>query len=116
VEFPNDGATSAIDISRVSPTTFNLESVGTYVVMYQASIDEAGQLAIALNGVQIPHSVAGRATGTSEISNFAIVTTTAANSTLSVINPAGNATALTVTPSAGGTSAASANLVIIRLA
>jgi len=35
---------------------------------------------------------------------------------LTVRNPAGNATALTITPSAGGTRAVSAHLVIMQLA
>ena len=44
-----------------------------------------------------------------------IVTTTSINSILTVRNPADNATALTITPSAGGTEPVYAHLVIIQL-
>jgi len=46
---------------------------------------------------------------------MAIVTTTSINSILTVRNPADNSTALTITPSAGGTQPVSAHLVIIQL-
>ena len=55
------------------------------------------------------------ATGTSQIIGMAIVTTTSINSILTVRNPADNATALTITPSTGGTQPVSAHLVIIQL-
>lgn len=65
-----------------------------------------------------PQGVAGEigATGTSQIIGIAIVTTTAINSILTVRNPAENATALTITPSAGGTRSVSAHLVILQIA
>lgn len=59
--------------------------------------------------------VVGRATGTSQIIGMAIVTTTSINSILTARNPADNATALTITPSAGGTQPVSAHLIIIQL-
>ena len=46
---------------------------------------------------------------------MAIVTTTSINSILTVRNPADNATALTITPSGGGTEPISAHLVITQL-
>ena len=57
---------------------------------------------------------AGHATGASQIIGMALVTTVI-NSILTVRNPAGNATALTITPLAGGTRPVSAHLVIIQL-
>lgn len=47
--------------------------------------------------------------------NAAIVETSVINSTLTVQNPADNATALTITPLAGGTQPVSAHLVIIQI-
>ena len=44
-----------------------------------------------------------------------LVINSAANSVLSIRNPTGNSTALTVTPSAGGTQAVSASLLIKQL-
>lgn len=61
------------------------------------------------------YSVAGRATGTSQIVGMAVVTTTAVNSILTVRNPAGNAAALTISPLAGGTRPVSSHLVITQI-
>ncbi len=55
------------------------------------------------------------ATGTSEIVGMALVTITEANSVLTVRNPSGNSTALTITPLAGGTRSVSAHLMILRI-
>jgi hypothetical protein len=116
VSFPQDGPGSGSGvISRLGPTTFNLGAIGAYQVTYQVSVTEAGQLILTLNGADLAYTVTGRATGTSEITATAIVQTTAANSVLSVRNPAGNSTALTITPLAGGTRPASAHLAITRL-
>jgi len=67
------------------------------------SVDEAGQLILTLNGADLSYTVVGRATGTSKIVGMALVQTTVINSILTVRNPAGESTALTITPSAGGT-------------
>ena len=87
-----------------------------YQILFQVSVTEAGQLLLTLNGQDLEYTVAGRATGTSEIVGMAIITTTAVNSVLTVRNPAGNAAALTITPLAGGTRPVSAHLVITQLA
>jgi hypothetical protein len=65
--------------------------------------------------VAIPYTVAGRATGTSRIAGEALVTTTVVNSKISLINPSGESTALTITPLAGAVAAVAASLVIERL-
>lgn len=116
VEFPNDGPESGDGIVRSSAGEFVLPAIGTYQVSYNVSVSEAGQLVIALDGVEIPRTVNGRATGTSLINDTRLITTTAINQVLSIQNPAANSTALTVTPIAGGAGAVSASLVIIRLA
>jgi hypothetical protein len=118
VEFPQDGPHNG-GIVRSGTSTFVLPRVGTYRVTFSVSVTEAGQLVLAVNsGVgteELPYTVYGRATGTSEISGEALVTTTAVNSGLEVLNPAGNTPALTITPKAGGTHAAVASLVIQQL-
>jgi hypothetical protein len=103
------------NITGNGSSLFTLGAIGTYQVMFQVSVDEAGQLDLTLNGVELAYTVVGRATGTSQIVEMALVQTTAADSTLTVRNPAGNSTALTITPSAGGASPVSAHLVITRL-
>ncbi|MDT9718044.1 collagen-like protein [Paenibacillus sp. ClWae2A] len=116
VNFPQDGPTSGTTISRTGPSSFNLAAIGTYLVLFQGSMNEAGQLMLTLNGADLSTSVVGRATGTSQMPGMAIVQTTVINSILTVRNPAGNPTALTMTPLAGGTRPVSAHLVITQLA
>jgi len=115
VLFPQDGPTSGTDITRTGPSSFNLASIGTYAVNWQVSVDEAGQLILTLNGVDLAYTVVGRATGTSQLSGTALITTYVINSILTVRNPAGNPTALTITPLAGGTRPVSASLVITQV-
>ncbi|MDF2547335.1 MAG: hypothetical protein K0R93_2233, partial [Anaerosolibacter sp.] len=115
VSFPQDGPTSGAAIARTGPSTFNLAEIGTYQVLFQVSVSEAGQLILTLNGADLAYTVVGRATGTSQIVGLALVTTTVIDSILTVRNPAGNATALTITPLAGGTRPVSAHLVIMQI-
>lgn len=89
--------------------------IGTYQVLFQVGVSEAGQLLLTLNGADLEYTVVGRATGTSQIIGMAIVTTTSVDSILTVRNPAGNAAALTITPLAGGTRPVSAHLVITQI-
>lgn len=115
VSFPQNGPIANTNIGRLGPSSFNLGPVGTYQILFRVSVTEAGQLILTLNGQDLEYSVAGRATGTSEIVGMAIVSTTAVNSVLTVRNPAGNAAALTITPLAGGTRPVSAHLVITQI-
>lgn len=115
VSFPQNGPIANTNIGRLGPFSFNLGPIGTYQILFQVSVTEAGQLILTLNGQDLAYTVAGRATGTSQIVGTAIVTTTAVNSVLTVRNPAGNAAALTITPLAGGTRPVSAHLVITQI-
>jgi hypothetical protein len=115
VSFPQDGPNSGVGITRASPSVFNLSSIGTYQVFFQVSVTEPGQLILTLNGADLAYTVVGRATGTSQIVGMALVQTTVINSVLTVRNPAGNSTALTITPLAGGTRPVSAHLVITQI-
>lgn len=115
VSFPQDGPNSGSGIARSGPSSFTLGEIGTYLVLFQVSVTEAGQLILTLNGEDLAYTVVGRATGTSQIVEMAIVETTVINSILTVRNPAGNAAALTITPLAGGTRPVSAHLVIMQI-
>jgi hypothetical protein len=114
VQFPQNGPGGAV-ITRLSASTFQLANIGTYEVSWQVSVTEPGQLDLRLNGAEQPNTVAGRATGTSQISNDVLITTTSVNSVVSVLNPAGETTALTITPLAGGTNPVSGWLVIKQI-
>lgn len=115
VSFPRNGPTSGGGIVRSGPDAFILTEAGTYLVQFQVSVTQAGQLILTLNGVDLPYTVAGRDGRTAQIVGMAIVETTEANTILTVRNPEGTADALTITPNAGGTRPVSAHLVIIQL-
>lgn len=113
VNFPRDGSLSGT-ITRTGPSSFNLTTIGTYLVLFQVDITQAAQLMLRLNSGLVASSVVGRATGSSQITEFALVTTTTSNSVLEVINPPGN-TSEAIPPNDGGTQPISAHLVIIRI-
>ena len=104
-----------VDLKKHDPSSFNLGLIGTYQILFQVGVTEAGQLILTLNDQDLDYTVVGRATGTSQIVEMAVVTTTAVNSVLTVRNPAGNAAALTITPLAGGTRFVSAHLAITQI-
>lgn len=118
VSFPQDGPSGG-GVARVNATTFVLPNIGTYQIFFQVSVTEAGQLVLALDSGsgfnELAATVAGRATGTSQIVGMSFVTTTVPNSLLQVWNPTGNSPALTITPVAGGTHPVSAHLVITQI-
>ena len=64
IDFPQNGLTDGY-INRINAYQFSLPDVGIYLVHWQVSISEAAQLAISLNGVEMPYTMVGRATGTS---------------------------------------------------
>lgn len=111
VSFPQDGPNSGSGISRLGASSFNLAEIGSYQILFQVGVSEAGQLVLTLNGSELAYTVVGRATGTSQIIEMTIITTTSINSVLTVRNPA----ALTITPVAGGTEPVSAHLVITQI-
>lgn len=113
VEFPNTSA-STTGITRLTNSTFNLADTGTYLIMFKVNTNTAGQLGIAVNGAVQPNATFGNAADDGIIEGKTIITTTAANTVLSIVNPI--ATAVTVTPSAGGTEATVSDLTIIKLA
>jgi hypothetical protein len=115
VDFPQDGETFG-GIARVpaSPDSFLLPTAGAYQVMFQVSVDEPGQLVLALDDLELPHTVVGRATGASQIGGMSLVRATAGQ-VLSVRNSSQGVMALTITPNAGGAAPVSAHLTIVRL-
>jgi hypothetical protein len=114
---PQNGSSSGGAVIRLSSSQFTLVAAGSYQIDWVASITEAGQLQLAIGGVGLPNTVVGRATAATQIVGSTVITT-GAGAVLSVINPVGNASALTVSPNAGGALAnpVSASLTIQRLA
>lgn len=74
VAFPQNGSSSVSAITRTGASAFNLSAIGTYQVMFQVSVNEPGQLNLTLNGADLPSTVVGRATGTSQIVGMSLVT------------------------------------------
>lgn len=87
VSFPQDGPTSASTITRQTESSFILSDIGTYMIQFQVSVTEPGQLVLTLNDVELPYTVVGRATGTSQLVGLSFVSTTTENSILTVRNP-----------------------------
>lgn len=114
VSFPQNGLTNGI-ITRINGTQFTLPNIGVYEIMFQVSVTEPGQLVIVLNNIKDLTTVVGRDGRTSKIIGMTLIKTTSINSILSINNPSGNATALTITPLAGGKSSVSCNLVIKQI-
>lgn len=48
VSFPQDGPSSGSDIARIGADSLNLSQIGTYQVLFQVSVTEAGQLQLTL--------------------------------------------------------------------
>jgi hypothetical protein len=116
VQFPQNGPTSSTGVTRLTASSFQLANVGVYQVFFQVSINEAAQLVLSLNGSELTYTTVGRATGTSQLVGITLVRTSEPDSILTVRNPSVNATALTITPLAGGAHTVSAHLTITKLA
>ena len=114
IHFPQDGPASG-SIVRNSATQFILPDIGIYEINFQVSITEDGQLVVVLDGVELPYTVVGRTTRTSQIIGLCLVKTTLLDSYISINNPAGNSSAITMTPNAGRGKPVSAHLIIKRI-
>lgn len=117
VPFPRSGPATAGGIARVDSSSFTLPAIGTYEVTFRVHTTEPGQLELELNGVELPQTVAVNMNPTSgghPIIGNAYITTTSINSVLAVINPPGNASALTITPADGSDTHANAQSITIR--
>jgi hypothetical protein len=112
-------ASTGTTITQLSPSRFPLGPIGKYRVTWDASVTEAGQMALALSDLPVPavptevaRTRRGRATGTSQIIGNLFIQTTFANARLELWNSSGSAAALTPTPNAGGAAAAWTNITI----
>ncbi|MGC2176132.1 MAG: hypothetical protein WA614_11785 [Acidimicrobiales bacterium] len=114
VPFLDDGPADGSGTIENEGLGINLTSAGTYQVSFQVSVDEPGQLELQVNGVPLPYTVVGRATGTSQITETALVTVSA-DSALEVINPIGEPNTLTLGSGAGGADPTSASIVVEQL-
>lgn len=121
--FPQNGVVVGTDVVRITASEFNLVSIGVYTIEWQTSVNEPGQLTLwgglgtgtsPVSGGRFADSTVGRATGTSQIIGKMLVKTTFPNTHIGVYNDS-SASALTVTPLAGGTEPVSSWLLIQRV-
>ncbi len=114
INFPTT-ATKTDDITVTSPSVFTVTTAGNYLIMFQASTTEGGQLQLTVNNTPISYTTVGKAGESTQIVGFAVLPL-AANDAISVINPETNTTDITLTQNAGGENAVAAQLVIAKLA
>jgi len=102
-------------ITKTGPGTFTLVA-GTYAVDFQGSFNEPGQISALLNGVLLPQTETGRATGTNYlVGSWIIVVPPGPAQTFEVHNHS-SAAALTLTPLPGGTVAQAMSIRFLRIA
>lgn len=114
VSFPQSIFDSGIVTSTATGTLFIMNVAGVYLVNFQVSVSEPGQLMLRVNGSEVPGSLVGRSTGTLQLVGTSLLTL-AVGDHVEVINPSENSTALTITPVAGGTHSVSAHLVFTKI-
>jgi hypothetical protein len=115
VPFPQDGP--AIGITRIDSSSFTLPDIGTYEIIFKVHTTEPGQLQLELDGSDLPETIAVNLNPTSgghPIVGNAFITTTGVNSVLALVNPAGNSTALTITPADGASTHANSQSLSIK--
>lgn len=96
VTFPQDGPTTTANIFRTGPYDFEVAIAGTYRVNYQVPVTEPGQLVMSKQGVILPYTSSGRATGTTLIGLTTLIYMSAGEKmTLRAADT--NSTAITVT-------------------
>lgn len=114
VQFPHIKALSG-GVTAGLPGSLILPTAGSWLLTAQVSVTEPGQLVVARQTggvglfVEDPTTVVGRATGTTQIVLSAVITGVGPGDVVRLQNPAANATALTITPFAGGADRVTAN-------
>jgi hypothetical protein len=117
VPFPRNGPTVGAPAVRdgVEPDEFVCAAAGVYEVSWNIEIVEASQLQLAIDDVGAATTTSFSGAGTQLNQNKVLVTLTAGQK-LSLINPPGNAAALTIQPADGThTHAQAPNLIIKRI-
>ena len=126
VNFPQANPSNTADITLVPNTVgeVNLANAGTYQVTFQVPVSGGGQLVLGLDTVdgstELPNTVVGtNVAGTdSQIVGVSIVTTTSANSVLTVRNPTSSSPTSpqpAITTAKSTLNPVSAHLVITRI-
>lgn len=115
--FDSEGPKSAGILHTPSPTVatsapITVVNAGIYEIYFTATVAEARQIALYVNGAVDLSTIYGQATGTAVTTGFAILTL-AANSIITLRNHLSAAALTLVTPS-GGTAENTTNSIIIK--
>lgn len=118
--FDTDGPFTAgfLHTASATPATsapITIVAAGTYSVEYTATVAEARQIALYIDGAVVSSTIYGQATGTAVTTGFAIITV-AAGAVLTLRNHLSAAALTLVTPSGGTASNTTNSLKIVRLA
>ena len=116
LSFPNESFIGGTSIQSLTDSTFELVEAGTYQILFEAPVSTAGRLVLTLNDTELPYTVVGSNADNTQIVGMAIVSA-AADSVLTVRNPAGSS-ALTLSAFTTGVTdplPLTAHLTIIRL-
>lgn len=118
--FDTDGPFTAgfLHTASATPATsapITIVNAGVYAVEFSATVAEARQLALYLNGAVVAGTIYGQATGTAVTTGFAIINATA-GSLLTLRNHLSAAALTLVTPSGGTASNVTNSLKIFKLA
>lgn len=119
VPFPRNGV-SVNGVARVgvSTTSFTLPVAGFYKIVARVHTTEPGQIQLRVDGVALPETTQGNQNPTAGGHTHTIdaIIEVGAAAVVEVINPAGNAPALTITPADGSSTwANSQSLSIMQL-
>ena len=116
LSFPNESFIGGTSITSLTDSTFELVEAGTYQILFEAPVSTAGRLVLTLNGAELPYTVVGSNAADSQIVGMAIVSA-AADSVLTVRNPAGSSslTLSAFNAEGGGVLPLTAHLTIVRL-
>ncbi|MBQ9349266.1 MAG: collagen-like protein, partial [Oscillibacter sp.] len=111
---PNSGPNSGGCITRTGPDCFQLEEAGIYLILFNAAVQDQGQMVLHLNDADLPVSVSGQMGSLNQISGISLVTAPA-GAELSLRNPADSNSPLTLSKAEDGCGSLSAHLVIMQL-
>jgi hypothetical protein len=117
VPFPQDGVTSAGTVTRIDATSFQLGTPGDYEVSFKVHTTEPGQLQLELDGADLVETATANMNPTSgghPIVGSFLITVPMGGGVLALVNPTGNAAALTITPADGSNTHANAQNIVIK--
>lgn len=118
--FDSDGPVSAGFSHQASPipgtsAPITILNAGIYKVDFTVTVAEARQIALYLNGVVVPSTIYGQATGTSVTTGVALIEASAGDE-LTLRNHLSAAALTLVTPSGGSEDNVTNSLTILKIA